>query len=82
MISAAYARGAAAWSVRALLAVVILVSFSMLAPRAPQLALAFGIARRVLSQHAFDIGWLGAMLEYGVASAAGVGGLPRSAASR
>jgi hypothetical protein len=75
MISAAYARGAAVWSVRALLAVVILVSFSMLAPRAPQLALAFGIARRVLSQHAFDIGWLGAILEYGVASAAGVGRL-------
>ena len=60
---------------RALLAAFVLASFAFAAPRAPQLALNLGIGRNVFAGRGFDIGWLGASLEYAVHSAAGYGGL-------
>ncbi len=68
-------RDVALWSLRGLLFTLVVAAFALSRPAAPQLALSIELGRRVAMEHAFGLGWLGALEAWAVSTASGLGGL-------
>jgi hypothetical protein len=69
------ARQVAVWSLRALLAVVVISSFGFATPRAPQQILQLALGERALGWQEYGLGWLAACGTWAVTHAFGLGGL-------